>query len=497
LTSNARTPEASPGVGSTVDVSFTDLLANGQAVGRAGGRVVFCFGPLPGERATVRITTVKARYVVAEMVRLLSASAHRVAPFCPVFGACGGCHVQHLSYAAQLAWKRDVVRNAFARIGGLRDVAVRPVVGMPYPRAYRNKMALVVAHRGGRPVLGFYRARSHDLVPISACPVLAPPLSEYVGRLDAAAVDPQTAPALARTYHVVARTARATGQTVVTLTTDDASDEVALAAPALMTRLPGAVGITNAFDLSSRNAILGRKHRVVAGTAEIEERVGGLRFRISAGSFFQVNPAMLERILAFIAPGLQRPQPIADLYCGAGTFALFFASHGCSVYGVEENARAVEEARRNAEINGLADRVRFDAGLVENVVVAGEGFAALREARIAFLDPPRKGADERVLDAIARARVPNVWYLSCDPATLARDSAVLTANGYAVGVVQPFDMFPHTGHIETLATFYRTDDAKAAEIAEAFAGVPPPQWPADDPYAKERPEYPDFVITDD
>lgn len=484
--------------GAEFDVAFTDLLANGQAVGRAGGMVVFCFGPLPEERARVEITSVKPKYAVARLVKLLSGSRFRAQPFCPVFGACGGCQVQHLSYPAQLAWKTDMVRNALQRIGGFSGLSVRNAIGMRRPRNYRNKMSLVVEHRSALPTIGFYQQRSHDVVPIDACPIVMPQLSDYVSRLNAARTGEETAGVLQETRHLVARGARATGQAVLTVTTLEPSEQARKAAPSLMASLPGAVGITNSYDLSSANAIVGRQHAVLAGAPEIEESIAGVRYRVSAGSFFQVNVEMVGRIFEFMKPGFARPRKIVDLYCGAGTFSLYFAKYGCDVYGVEENAQAIEEAQANARLNGFGERVHLRAGRVEEVVWGAEARAALRAAQIVFLDPPRKGTDEQTLAAIASAGVPNVWYLSCDPATLARDLKFLAAKGYQFGVVQPFDMFPQTGHVETLVTLFNVEGAARIAIADAFADTPPPgAWPADDPYANDRPEYPDFVIRED
>ena len=460
--------------------------------------VVFCFGPLPRERARVRISTVKPKYAVGDVVRLIEGSPFRVQPFCTVFGSCGGCQVQHLAYAAQLQWKRDIVAGALQRIGGFTGVAVRETIGMIAPRAYRNKMSLVVEHRSSVPVLGFYRQRSHEVVPIDECPIVATQLGGYIARLHAARLVPETARALAQARHVVARNARATGEAVVTVTTAEPSPEAAAAAPALMAQLPGAVGITNSFELSSENAILGRRERVLAGKSEIEESIAGVRYRVSAGSFFQVNVEIVGRIFDFMKPGLDRPRRVVDLYCGAGTFSLFFARAGCDVYGIEESPRAVEEAQANAELNGLEGRVRFLAGRVEERIAGGEGGDALRRAQIVFLDPPRRGSDEATLGALAAAGVPNIWYLSCDPATLARDLKFLAAKGYRIGVVQPFDMFPQTGHVETLVTLFSESGAARITVEEAFADAPPPaSWPDDDRFARSQPEYPDFVIRHD
>lgn len=487
-------------VGTEVEVGFTDLLANGQAVGRTGGVVIFCFGPLPKERALVRISAVKPKYAVGELLKLTLGSPERVVPFCEVFGACGGCQVQHLAYPAQLAWKRDVVRGALSRIGGFADVEVRAPIAMSDPRRYRNKMSLVVDHTFAAPTIGFYQQRSHDVVPIDACPIVTPALSDHIARFNRARLNDETAPALEDARHIVARGAR-NGETVVTLTTPRESAAARAAAPALMRRLPGVVGILNSFDLNSENAIMGRRHEILAGKADIEESIEGVRYRVSAGSFFQVNVEIVGRIFAFMRPGLQKPRKIVDLYCGTGTFALYFAKHGATVLGVEESAQAVEEARANADLNGLSDLATFRAGKVEDAVRQPDVRDALKNAQIVFLDPPRKGSDEKTLGAVAAAKAPNVWYLSCDPATLARDLKFLVAKGYTIGVVQPFDMFPQTGHVETLVTLYREDALLRVTVEEAFANVPEPVWPAEtrpaDEAAPQQPEYPDFVIRED
>ena len=487
----ARSGAPPVAVGAEYELSFTDLLANGQAVGRAGGIVVFCFGPLPQERARVRVTGVKPKYAIAQLVRIISPSPYRTTPFCSVFGTCGGCQLQHLSYPAQLAWKTDTVRGALQRIGGFHEPAVREAVGMTHPRGYRNKMSLVVEHRGGAPAIGFYQQRSHEVVPIDSCPIVTPQLSDSIARLNRAGASPEIREALDVSLHVVARNARASGESVVTLTTKRLAPEVARAADSLMRLFPGAVGLTNSYEPSSENAIMGRRHRTLVGRSDIEEVLDGVRYRVSAGSFFQVNVEIVGRIFEVMRSGLEHPRRIVDLYCGAGTFALFFARHGCQVYGVEENPQAIAEAQGNAQLNGLENWVRFRSGRVEDVVRTPEAHAAMREADIIFLDPPRKGSDEVTLGAIAEAKAPYVWYLSCDPATLARDLKFLAANGYRLGIVQPFDMFPQTGHVETLVTLYR--EAEEPAVAEAFDDVAEPSWPDDD-FAKDQSEYPDFVI---
>ena len=481
-------------VGDEFELTFHDLLVNGQGVGRLGSLAVFCWGPLPQERALVRITTLKARYAVATQLRLLSGSPHRVVPFCAAFGTCGGCQVQHMSYPAQLSWKREVVHNALRRIGGLHGIDVRNVLPSPRSRRYRNKVALVVGGGGEQspPGLGFFRQRTHELVEIESCPILVPELDEIVGRLHSLRLEERLGALYRVARHFVARASAAIGESVLSITTDRESPEIARVAAHLLERLPRVRGIANSFDPASANAVMGREQRTLAGATTIEETIAGVRYRVSPESFFQVNPGVVAKIFALMRGGLAQPRKIVDLYCGAGTFSLYFAAAGSTVLGIEENPAAVREAEANAELNGLQDRVEFEAARVEEAVGRPEIAARLREAEILFLDPPRKGSDEATLGAIVRARVPNIWYLSCDPATLARDLKFLTSNGYNVGIVQPFDMFPQTGHVETLVTLYCNAREIQAAVEAAFADTPPPEWPDDDQSSPT--EYPDFVI---
>jgi 23S rRNA (uracil1939-C5)-methyltransferase len=384
-----------------------------------------------------------------------SDSLDRAEPFCAVFGACGGCQVQHLAYPAQLAWKRRIVADALTRIGGFTGIEVREPIGMANPRAYRNKMALVVEQRAGTPTFGFYRARSHDLVPIETCPIVLDRLDAAIGGLIEAAHAPPTAPAFVGVKHVVMRAGLASSGGVLSLTTETRSPAIAALAPALAERVPGVSGVSNSFEPANANAVLGRKMDFVWGEREMEETIEGVRFRVSPASFFQVNGEMVAAIFRTLEPLLAHTPRIADLYCGAGTFAIYFASRGADVVGIEENPAAVAEARGNARLNGVEDRVRFVRGRVEGALADADGRAALARSDAVFLDPPRKGSDEATLAALADAAVPALWYLSCNPATLARDLRYLAGRGYAVGLVQPFDMFPQTGHVETLVTLSR------------------------------------------
>lgn len=421
--------------------------------------VVYVLGPVPGERARVRIESVKAKYAVAELVELLDRSPDRVEPFCGVFGVCGGCQVQHLAYPAQLAWKRGIVENALRRLGGISGARVGMPIGMDDPRAYRNKMALVVSASDGEAgaTFGFYAARTHDIVPVETCPIVMPQLDRAIAGLWDAARSRETALAFKGARHVIARAGRASGEEVISLTTERASGTLPALAAEVAAKLPGAVGISNSFEPASENAVMGRRNVSVYGQSEMTEEIDGIRFRVSPASFFQVNSEMVGKIFGYLARHVVGTRRIIDLYCGAGTFSLFFAKHGARVVGIEENPHAVREAHANAALNGVSEQTAFINGRVDEALRSKAGAAALASADVVFLDPPRKGSDEVTLAALARVRVPHVWYLSCNPATLARDVAQLIRAGYVLGGVQPFDMFPQTGHIEALAALHRPD----------------------------------------
>lgn len=421
-------------------------------MGRTGGLVVFAGGVLPGERATVRIAEVKATYAVGDVVERANDAPARAEPFCPVFGRCGGCQVQHLAYPEQLAWKRRLVEAALERLGRLSGFEVLPTIGMRDPRAYRNKIALVVERARGGIELGFYEARSHRFVPVEGCPVALPRLDAAIGALrEVAHAEPG---AFGEVRHAVLRAGAATGEAVLALTTVRPSRAVAAIAPVLGAAIDGLVGVANSYDPAGANAVLGRKTVQVWGRPEMEEEIRGIRYRVSAGSFFQVNSETVGEIFDALVPELGALR-VLDLYCGAGTFSVFFARHGARVDGIEENRAAVAEARANAALAGVARQTRFFAGRVEEALRREPGRGALAAADVVFLDPPRKGSDAETLGALTAALPRQIWYLSCNPATLARDLTQLVAAGYRLRRVQPFDMFPQTGHVETLVLLSR------------------------------------------
>jgi len=440
-----------------VDLAHTpihvdDLLANGQGVGRADGLVAFVTGALPGEMVRVAVDAVKQNYVSAHVVDILERSPDRVESACPVFPQCGGCQTLHLRYEAQLEWKRRMVADALTRLGGLTKVEVLPTVGARLidGTRYRNKVSLVprLTAQGGE--IGFYAARSHRVVPISHCPVLLPWLDDAVRPL--VAIVEKTPSLLHGVRHIVARTGLARKTLVVAFSTGKRQPELAQHVDKLRKQVPGLTGLVESFDPSSENAILGRRFTTLWGSPETIERVGQANFHFGIASFFQINTAMLELIAEHLLESLSNARRVVDLYCGVGTFAIMLGKRGVAVTGIESYREAVDEAAVNAAINGVTTAA-FERAAVVEAVSGNRGRTLLEGIDAAIVDPPRRGCEPAVLQALAGARVPRVEYLSCNPATLARDARLLVDAGYTLGTTIPFDMFPYTGHVEALTQF--------------------------------------------
>jgi 23S rRNA (uracil1939-C5)-methyltransferase len=432
-------------------LQIEDLLQNGQGVGRAGELVTFVSGALPGERVRVAVDALKKSYATTHAVEILERSPDRVAPPCPVFGRCGGCQTLHLRYEAQLEWKRRVVAEALARLGGI-TVDVAQVVASPLldQTRYRNKVSLVPMTAKGGARIGFYEARSHHVVPIDACPVALPWLDDAIRSLaNLVAEQPGFVRDLA---HVVVRTGLARQSLVVALCSRGKSPVMADRVAMLRGAVDEMTGVVESYDPPSANAIFGRRTTTLWGSPQTVERVGDVTFHFGAASFFQINTAMLERIVEHLERELCGFRRVVDLYGGVGTFAVMLARRGVAVTGVESSAQAVDEAAANAARNG-ATSVAFERATAAEALSGRRGQTLLEGTDAVIVDPPRRGCEPEVLQALAGARVPRIEYLSCNPATLARDARLLVDAGYSLDRVPPFDMFPFTGHVEALAEF--------------------------------------------
>lgn len=442
--------------GDLVELDITGIAHDGAGVGRYEGFTLFVSGALPEERVRARVVEVAKTFGRAEVAKVLAPSSLRAAPPCPVAGACGGCTLQHAAYEGQLALKRRIVADAFARIARLPDVPVRSVLGMDDPWRYRNKVQVPVGEEDGRLVAGFFAKGTHAVVDLNGCFLQPEPMEAAVRVVKEAAAELGIPPydhvrheGVLR--HVVVRVGFRTGEVMVILVvTTPAVPHLDELVAAIRARVRGVRSIVLNVNRAKSSVVLGDETRLLWGREVIFDELGGLRFAISPRSFYQVNPpqteVLYEQVRRYAA--LTGTETVVDAYCGVGTIALFLARHAKEVWGVEVVPEAVRDARRNAALNGIAN-ARFEVGRAEDVLPRwrAEGLAP----DVVVVDPPRKGCARSLLDTLVRLKPARVVYVSCNPATLARDCRILADGGFRVVEVQPVDLFPHTAHVECVA----------------------------------------------
>jgi 23S rRNA (uracil1939-C5)-methyltransferase len=455
--------------GTAEDVREGDLLVvtikrigiNGEGVGYYKRKAVFVPGALPEEVVKAKAVRVMPTYISAELVQIEKTSRHRKKPECPVYDTCGGCQLQHMDYEGQLAAKEELVREAFHRYVGDDPIPLRPILGMDEPWGYRNKAQLQVGYAQGKLITGLYSAGTHRLVDISGCPIQHPVINEVVRKVADIAASlnipvyrEKTRKGLLRT--IVARVARHTGEVQLTLITaaPGLPDKDRLIAR-IREELPMVKTIAQNVNRSSSPLVFGEETTVLWGREHIREALGGLPFDLSPRSFFQLNPEQTVKLYEAVAEAadLQGDELVVDAYCGTGTIALWLAPHAAEVRGIETVAEAVADARRNAEIAGFSN-VRFFAGRAENLLP--QWVAQGIRPDVVVADPPRTGCDAALLKAIIRSRPRRMVYVSCNPATLAKDCKILLDGGFRLEWVQPVDMFPQTAHVECIVSTHFT-----------------------------------------
>lgn len=426
-----------------------------QGVCRHEGMAVFVPGMLPGERALVRIVKPEKRYAFGRIEKLLAASPDRSEPPCPIYKRCGGCSCQHMTYETSLRFKREQVQALLERVGGL-DIAVPPVLGMETPFAYRNKGAYPVGEINGEPVCGFFAPRTHDIVPLPSQGCLiqrsdsrdaAQAVLAWMKETGARAYDEVTGRGLVR--HVMTRSTAVGGLMVVLVVTSSRIPAKELLAQKLKTAVPGLESVCLSVNSKRTNVILGTEIHTIYGKEVMEETLCGLHFSVSPLSFFQVNPVQTEKLygLALEYAQLSGSETVVDAYCGAGTISLLLAQKAARVIGIEIVPEAIENAKDNAQRNGVTN-AEFCVGATEELLpkMVESGL----RPDVIMLDPPRKGCEPQVLEAILAAKPDRVVYVSCGAPTLARDAKLLTEGGYRAEKVQCVDMFCWTGAIETV-----------------------------------------------
>ena len=449
------------------------LSSDGSGVAHSPeGETVFIPGAAPGDEARVRIVKDCKRYAFGILDEVLTPSPDRIPVDCAVAGPCGGCSLRHLDYAAELRAKQENVADAFARIGGL-DVPVLPIVGSPEIDRYRNKVQFPVGtDKAGRPCIGFYAGRTHRIVPCPDCRLQPGVLNEIGNTLCAffaeKGIHPyneETGKGLVR--HIFLRRGAHSGQIMVCLVSTRAKLP---SAEELCTRLkeafPDIVTILLNVNAKNTNVILGSETHTLYGQGYIEDTLCGVPVQLGPLSFYQVNTLAAEQLYGIAAEYAQLTSDdlLLDLYCGMGTIGLSMADHCRELVGVEIVPEAIESAKANAARMGAAvsAKSRFfcaDAGQAV-AQLAAEGL----HPDVVMLDPPRKGCDEATLSAVVRMAPRRVVYVSCNPATAARDAAWLEQNGYHAEKVQPVDLFPRTKHCETVCLLSKLQSKEHIEV---------------------------------
>jgi 23S rRNA (uracil1939-C5)-methyltransferase len=447
--------------GEMVHVAVEDLAFGGEGVGRVDGYVVFVRGGVPGDRLRARIVEVRARYARAVVEAVDTPAPARVAPPCPYFGRCGGCRFQQLSYEAQLAFKAKQVRDCLVRLGRVDDVELRPILGAPEPYGYRNKMEFTVTPGPAGPAVGLHEAERYDVVlDIERCLLQSDTmntlLAEVRGQLrhrGLSAYEPETGTGLLR--FVTLREGRRTGEVMVNVVAAAPAREVlGPLADALRARVPSLASVVLNVNTQKAAVAVGTEEHVLWGRPYLTERLGGLVFQVSANSFFQTNTLQAERLFGVVeeACALTGTETVVDLYAGTGAISLLLARRARRVYGIEVAAAAVADAVRNAALNGITN-CTFLTGEVRHVLP--ELLRQSLRAEVVVADPPRAGFHPKALAALGRLAPERIVYVSCNPASLARDVGALLPQGYRLDWVQPVDMFPQTAHVEVVAHLRR------------------------------------------
>ncbi len=460
-------------------LDIEDLGTEGEGIGKIQGYTLFVKDALVGDKVRVKIMKTKKSYAYAKLLEIIEPSEWRTEPACPVARQCGGCQLQHCTYEKQLEWKRKKINDCLKRIGGFENIEAEPVIGMEEPYYYRNKAQFPVGYsKDGSIITGFYAGRTHNIIPFKHCLLQHPCNSRILGIITRF-LDENNIPAYNEATHkgivrhIITRTAQATGEVMVCLVINadklPATDKfVQILLESDITEDKGTKegnekpfikSICININKENTNVILGEKTEVIYGTPYITDYIGNIQYHISPVSFYQVNHSQTEKLYNKVMEfaDLKGNEVVWDLYCGIGTISLFLAQKAAKVCGVEIVPQAVEDAKANALLNNL-DNVEFFSGAAEEVVpLQYEKSNGRLKADVVTLDPPRKGCDEKLLQTVTDMQPARIVYVSCDPATLARDLKYLCGKGYMVEKVQPVDMFCQSYHVESVCLLHRKD----------------------------------------
>ena len=439
-----------------VTLEIVDCGTDGEGIGKADGFTVFVKDAVIGDIVTAKIMKAKKNYGYGRLMEILKPSPYRVEPVCPSARQCGGCQLQAVSYEEQKVFKEKKLRGHLERIGGFRDLPMEPMIGMDEPYHYRNKAQFPVGrNKEGRIITGFYAGRTHAIIENRDCALGIPQNKEildiviaHMEKYGIAPYDEMTGKGLVR--HIFVRYGFFTGELMVCLIINGQDLPHQKELIEKLREIPGMASISLNINKKRSNVILGDKVKTIWGQEYITDKIGDISYEISPLSFFQVNPKQTWKLYskALEYADLHGEETVWDLYCGIGTISLFLAQQAKFVRGVEIVPAAIDDAKRNAQINNI-ENVEFFVGKAEEVLPREYEKNGVY-ADVIVVDPPRKGCDEMLLKTILKMQPKRVVYVSCDSATLARDLRFLCDNGYELKKVCGVDQFPQTVHVETV-----------------------------------------------
>ena len=453
-----------------VTLEIVDCGTDGEGIGKADGFTVFVKDAVIGDTVTAKIMKAKKNYGYGRLMEILNASPYRVEPVCPSARQCGGCQLQAVSYEEQKVFKEKKLRGHLERIGGFTNLPMEPLIGMDEPYHYRNKAQFPVGrNKEGKIVTGFYAGRTHAIIENRDCALGIPENKDVLDRVIAhmekyniAPYDEATGKGLVR--HIFVRYGFFTGELMVCLIINGQDLPHQRELVEKLCEIPGMTSISLNINKKRSNVILGDKVKTIWGEDYITDKIGDISYEISPLSFFQVNPKQTWKLYskALEYADLHGEETVWDLYCGIGTISLFLAQKAKFVRGVEIVPAAIEDAKRNAQINHI-ENVEFFVGKAEEVLPREYEKNGVY-ADVIVVDPPRKGCDEMLLKTILKMQPKRVVYVSCDSATLARDLRFLCDNGYELKKVCGVDQFPQTVHVETVCLLGKRKPDATIEI---------------------------------
>ena len=448
-----------------VTVTIEDIGSEGEGIGKVNGYPLFLKDATIGDVVEAKVIKAKKNYGYGKVEKIITPSKDRVEPKCPVARQCGGCSIQHLSYEKQLEYKQKKVKNCLERIGHFERIEekMEPILGMEEPWYYRNKAQFPVGiNKDGAIITGFYAGRTHAIIDNIHCYIQAKVNEEILDIVKQFLTENQIEPYNETTHtglvrHILTRVGFVTGEIMVCLILNGKKLKNADQLIERLKTIDGMTSISINVNKEKTNKILGNKVITLWGQDTITDYIGNVKYQISPLSFYQVNPIQ-TRVLygkALEYADLKGEETVWDLYCGIGTISLFLAQKAKRVYGVEIIPEAIEDARKNAKLNGM-ENVEFFVGKAEEVLP--EQYEKNKVyADVIVVDPPRKGCDETLLNTMITMAPKKIVYVSCDPATLARDLKILCENGYEIQKVQVVDQFAHTAHVETVCLLSKKD----------------------------------------